>query len=161
MIDIREFKRRKRQQYKEITALGFPYIFSRHVSPEPNSGCWLWSGASINGYGSVGHPVLKKTYFAHRYVYETLVGEIAENLELDHTCNVPCCVNPDHLELVTRQENMRRARDRFRKNGKCKKGHDLTGDNLYVDPRENYICRACRNAAARRFRKRASVMKGT
>ncbi|WP_369010576.1 HNH endonuclease signature motif containing protein, partial [Bacillus cereus] len=46
---------------------------------------------------------------AHRYVYENLSGPIPEGMELDHLCRNPPCVNPDHLDPVTHEENMRRA----------------------------------------------------
>lgn len=73
-----------------------------------SKGCWLWK-LHINprGYGeaSKGH----KRVRAHRLAYETLVGEITMGLTIDHLCRVTYCVNPDHLEPVTIQENIRRA----------------------------------------------------
>lgn len=72
------------------------------------AGCWLWLGArDDNGYGRVYHPVLKRAVLAHRYFYELHVGEPPDTL--DHLCRTPGCVNPDHLEPVTRQENVRRG----------------------------------------------------
>jgi hypothetical protein len=47
--------------------------------------------------------------YAHRVVYEILVGPIPSGLQLDHICSVPWCVNPDHLEPVTAKENTRRG----------------------------------------------------
>ncbi len=46
---------------------------------------------------------------AHRFAYESLVGPVPAGLELDHLCRVKGCVNPEHLEVVTRGENVRRA----------------------------------------------------
>jgi len=46
---------------------------------------------------------------AHRFAYEELVGPIPEGLDLDHLCRNKTCVNPAHLEPVTRAENVRRA----------------------------------------------------
>lgn len=74
--------------------------------------CWLWTAASMPaGYGNfmerhegnVPHWI-----GAHRYAYQTLVGSIADGLTLDHLCRRPACVNPDHLEPVTKAENTRR-----------------------------------------------------
>jgi hypothetical protein len=87
----------------------------RFLSPEPNTGCWLWLGA-INpktGYGTlcVGRRAKgeRRTVYAHRASFELFRGPIAAGLQLDHLCGVRCCVNPDHLEPVTQTENVRRG----------------------------------------------------
>ena len=78
------------------------------VSPEPNSGCWLWLGSlDQDGYGLIN--INKLLRRAHRAFYELLKGEIPSGLQLDHLCRVRCCVNPDHLEPVTCGENVRRG----------------------------------------------------
>lgn len=74
--------------------------------------CWLWTGhCNRDGYGEF--KVGDKGWLAHRYGYEMLVGPIPEALHLDHVhargCRHRNCVNPDHLEPVTTQENTRRA----------------------------------------------------
>ncbi|WP_327169867.1 HNH endonuclease signature motif containing protein [Streptomyces subrutilus] len=72
--------------------------------------CWLWQGATDrNGYG-VFHHRQPGTNFAHRLMYEALVGPIPQGLVIDHLCRVPACCNPDHLEPVTHAENVRRGR---------------------------------------------------
>jgi hypothetical protein len=59
--------------------------------------CWIWlGGINTSGYGQ------------HVTVYERYVGPVPEGLELDHLCKNRLCVNPDHLEPVTRSENLRR-----------------------------------------------------
>ena len=78
--------------------------FWRFVSPEPNSGCWLWTGADTRGYGALG-----KNGLAHRVSFEMHVGPILPGLTLDHLCRTPACVNPAHLEPVTLAENVRRS----------------------------------------------------
>jgi endogenous inhibitor of DNA gyrase (YacG/DUF329 family) len=78
------------------------------------TGCLLWTGTtSKGGYGQMR--VGRRFPMAHRVVYEMWAGPIPESLELDHTCNVPACCNPDHLEPVTHGENMRRMRARLQK----------------------------------------------
>lgn len=71
--------------------------------------CWLWTGALTTGYGrfhvAVGVPLV----LAHRFAYEALVGRIPRGLDLDHLCRVRACVNPAHLEPVTRRNNLMRG----------------------------------------------------
>lgn len=70
--------------------------------------CWEWQGALTNGYG---HLYLKNfgNNYAHRLVYEHLIGPIPDGLQLDHLCRNTCCCNPEHLEPVTQKENLRRG----------------------------------------------------
>jgi hypothetical protein len=81
--------------------------FLESVIPEPNSGCWLCDKPGSGGYA---HFCWKgKAYGAHRVAWALFRGPIPDKLEIDHTCFVKCCVNPDHLEPVTRLENCKRA----------------------------------------------------
>ena len=120
----------------------------KHVEPEPNSGCWLWIGAwAAGGYGYVRRG--GRTIKAARFIYETLVGEIPEGLQLDHLCRVRSCVNPAHLEPVVQAENIRRA---MRARSLCRHGHPLDGVVCRSDGRRERICLTCRDRrnAARR-----------
>ena len=82
--------------------------FEAKWTPEPNTGCWLWTGAATSaGYGRFWSK--GATVPAHRWAYEHLVGPVSEGFELDHLCRAPWCVNPGHLEPVTRSENIRRG----------------------------------------------------
>lgn len=87
-------------------------------------GCWDWIGAAANGYG-VLHVDGRYTY-AYRFAYELLKGPIPAAREPDHLCRNKRCVNPDHLELVTRTVNFLRGSHPnavIARSGRCKWGH--------------------------------------
>lgn len=119
--------------------------------PEPNSGCWLWDAAvDGKGYGEIsagrrGQSPLR----AHRVIYEHLVGPIPDGMDLDHLCRVPICVNPDHLEPVTRAENLRRGLKR-QPGTHCQVGHIWADGALYISPKGKRHCRICQRERERR-----------
>lgn len=117
--------------------------------PDGPDGCWPFTGAKNNtGYGVFGIDG-NLTTGAHRYAYELLVGPIPEGLHLDHLCRVRHCVNPDHLEAVTQTENNRRA---AALKTHCPQGHPYEGNNLYVSPRGDRMCRECMRSRTRAWR---------
>lgn len=73
-----------------------------------SSGCWLWTaGTSTAGYGVIRRN--SRNHYAHRVIYEYLVGPIPEGLVIDHLCKNPPCQNPLHMEVVTIGENVKRG----------------------------------------------------
>lgn len=127
--------------------------FEAKYIPEPMSGCWLWIGAlSANGRSSFANTT------GHRFAYLQYRGEVPDGLELDHLCCNPACVNPWHLEPVTRSINLKRywdyrgLADPRRQQTICLEGHPLSGDNLRIDPKTHRkICRACDRRRARTY----------
>lgn len=132
--------------------------FWAKVSPEPNSGCWLWVACvDWDGYGQF-HAAKQTT--AHRFSYEMHKGPIPDGLQIDHLCRVTCCVNPDHLEAVTAGENARRSMSFAGRNARkthCWRGHPLSGENLYIAPSGYRNCKECRGLASKRHRKRGKA----
>ena len=79
--------------------------FIEKTIPVPFSGCWIWMGAlSSKGYGSIR--ISKKTYIASRVSFVIYKGTIPNGLCILHSCDIPSCVNPDHLRLGTHFENI-------------------------------------------------------
>ena len=127
--------------------------------------CWEWTGARTSGYGHLrmSEGVYRR---AHRVVYERMVGPIPEGLTIDHRCRNKACVNPDHLEPVTNQENLRRTPKQLfnhtplarvargathwsQTRTECAKGHPLPPPGPGPRP-----CRTCRRASFRSYRDR-------
>ncbi len=93
--------------------------------------CWLWVGAKgDHGYGAIGvngarSSKGRKNCYVHRLSYEWFVGPIPKDLVIDHLCETRNCVCPEHLEPVTRIENMRRGMLGRDKKGKFCSKEDL------------------------------------
>lgn len=125
---------------------------------DPDFACWLWTG-KVDKLD--GRPIVwlgKRPIAAHRYVFERELGPIpsdpddpSEKLELDHTCCRPACVNPTHMEPVTREENEKRKNWRYRARlTRCKRGHNIAGALAGVTPEGGRVCRTCRREDERR-----------
>jgi hypothetical protein len=140
--------------------------FWRHVSPEPNSGCWLWDGyENGNGYGTMR---VQSGMMLATHVSLRLRGiKRPKGAMACHHCDVRACVNHEHLywgsAASNAQDAVRRGRhftppqirataDRLRSQTHCKRGHEFTPENTYLRARGHRECRACVAAAARLFR---------
>jgi hypothetical protein len=92
---------------------------------QDNTGCWFWIGMRQKRgkhnleYGHV--KINKKQYQAHRIIYKLIYGDIPNELCVLHNCDVPYCVNPKHLRLGTRIDNVRDMDKRNRRNMILKK----------------------------------------
>lgn len=103
--------------------------------------CWEWTAYvdKRSGYGRLGWRGAKNM-FAHRVIYSQFVEPIPPHLESDHLCRVRHCVNPVHIEPVTKQINQLRgvgvaAQSAARQT--CKRGHQ------FVQEANRRTCKEC------------------
>jgi hypothetical protein len=152
--------------------------FELQTIPEPNSGCWLWLGQANRRH----RPYLcvdGKKVLASRFSYQAFKGPIVDGLWVLHTCHTTWCVNPDHLYIGTPRENtqdMFRAGRHFSQRDPahararafhmhavrkakmyCRRGHELSGDNLRVHHGSRY-CKACCRINQANFRQRRQAV---
>lgn len=134
--------------------------FWAKVAKQPGDGCWRWTGATAQGYGTIR--IGGRLVPAHRWSWVEANGAIPARLQLDHLCRVPACVRPSHLEPVTQRENILRGEGLAAQHARqthCKRGHLLSGENLYVQPSQpnSRRCRACERARRRAERQPVSA----
>ena len=134
----------------------WPARFRSKIRHPSDSHCWVWTAAlGKNGYGK--YCVSPGMALAHRVAYQ--LANPTDNIigvSLDHLCRNRNCVNPDHLEPVTTQENTSRGRS-ANMSGRCRAGfHSWTEENIMSGPPSASApygwrrCRPCFNAARRR-----------
>jgi hypothetical protein len=138
--------------------------FHAKYIPEPNSGCWLWDGwVNGRGYGRFGKGL------AHRISWELHRGPIPAGMNICHKCDVPPCVNPDHLFLGTQTDNMRDCARKGRLGAHvvavgaanlakthCPQGHQYTPRNTYHPPGTRHrSCVRCSRLSAKLSHRRA------
>lgn len=100
-----------------------------YIMPEPNTGCWLWTGPLFKGgYGRLTVASKEsngsRSLRAHRAIYKFITGrQITKDVFLCHHCDTPSCVNPDHLFEGTQIDNMKDM---------VKKKRQAVGDKLHA-----------------------------
>lgn len=111
--------------------------FWDHV--EKTEACWTWTGSlrpDGRGYLKKG----ARNVLAHRFAYELLVGPIPAGKQVDHHCRNTCCVNPEHLRIVTNKQNMENlSQSGYRTNTSGHRGVFRNGRGWAARVTHNYV----------------------
>ncbi len=124
----------------------------RYVShPTDSSACWTWHGRFAAGYGHFNWRHQGRVYAtsAHRVIWHLTYGAWPAQ-DLHHHCHNRSCVNPSHLEPLTRREHSARHMG-----DACHRGHPFTPENTYWRPRgDGRNCRRCQASRNEAYRER-------
>lgn len=140
--------------------------FHEKVDIRTQDECWQWLGASRSaGGGMISY--LGKPRSAARISWLLVFGfEPPEDLDLCHSCDNPTCVNPNHLWIGTRSDNMKDSREKGRlkmpcergypnscsMQTHCKHGHPFDKSNTSLRRHNGRRCRTCNRLASRKHR---------
>lgn len=121
------------------------------IEINPYNGCWIFTGkaGTPQGYGQVSKQCedgKTRPDYVHRVSFEHFVRPLLPGEEVDHVCKHPRCVNPDHLEAVSRHTNWERSNCPSAVNARkthCQNGHPLSGENLLQERDGHRRCREC------------------
>lgn len=152
---LAESRRKAQERKRQLRAARRPSELDRLLSrvSYADNGCWHWTGgiSTSNGYGRAW--LRGSTRSAHVAMYMVVKGEVPDDYQVDHTCHnidrscpggADCmhrrCVNPHHLEAVTRSVNQIRQ---GRRKTHCPRGHEYTPANTRLTRGNARSCRRC------------------
>jgi HNH endonuclease len=135
--------------YKSFQLSALPLRRQEKIYVEPNTGCWLWIGSwSAKGYGQVQIRSKRRgPHEVHKVIYEFFCGPVATGFDLHHRCQTRCCVNPDHLQVLTHSEHVRLTRSLEPRPTHCRRGHPFDAENTSITTTGAYQCKICRRMA--------------
>lgn len=127
---------------------------------DPETGCWNWTGAvhKKHGYGAIN--IGGRTTRAHRAAFICATGNngLTPADDVCHRCDNRRCVNPDHLFLGTRKDNMRDCAEKGRIRVPHLVGEDCPASKL---SRDQVLAIRVDNRSQRELGRLYGVDKGT
>ena len=127
--------------------------------------CMEWGGHRNNkGYGVKVMRRFGNKHLTHRLAFAWANGmwgndgpNIPKDMKVLHKCDNPACCNPSHLRIGTQADNMKDCSEKGRLHNQrkthCKRGHELSGENLYITHTGSRSCKACQKFRHARWRK--------
>lgn len=117
----------------------------KRCSTALENGCWEWQNKrTVGGYGITMWR--SRSWVVTRLILAATIGSFDQDLDACHSCNYPGCVNPSHLRVDSHRENILDASRAMRfpnqRKTHCKRGHPLSGDNLYIS-KQGRACKEC------------------
>lgn len=148
-----------------------PTRFWAKVRVDFVTGCWDWIGA-LNSVGRPCWSIQSRAVLAYRIAWEAFRGRIPAGMTVDHLCGNKVCVNPAHMEIVSRSVNSKRGRPEFRlvtapeavapdvvrevrDPNRCIWGHDLTVPGARTTNPYHGKCRVCKREQQAAWKARA------
>jgi hypothetical protein len=121
-----------------------PHLWPTHIkerfwakaAPPNENGCRMWTGCVTSGYGRFQFE--KRLWGAHRVAVELAGVRIPGGMVVCRRCDVPACVNPDHLYVGTYADNSRDAMDRDRTARGQRSGVARLTDHAVIDARRRH-----------------------
>jgi hypothetical protein len=104
-------------------------------------------GITNNGYSRIR--VNDKNIQAHRWAWELVNGQIPDEFVIDHICRNRKCVLPEHLRMITQQENIMAGLHNINNRSHCNQGHPFVKENIMIRKSGKRECAECNRTRAR------------
>ena len=109
--------------------------FLAKITPPDENGCTLWTACTNeDGYGTFGY--MGRVVRAHRYAAGMV--DWPPEIQTRHLCNVPACVNPEHLTFGSNADNVRDRNEADRQAKGVDNGNVKLTEEQVIEIRRRY-----------------------